>query len=383
MMQMKKNILIVDDSALMRRVTSDIINSDGRFCVTDFAKNGVEAVDLILKNYGKYAAVVLDINMPRMSGIEVLEHLNKSKVSINIIISSTVAVQGAAETIRALELGAFDFVTKPTTFSVAKNSDFGQRLLQSIAVATSTTPNIFQDRRVGVKANEQKENEVKENVQVRKVEKENVANTVTTKNGQKLVFIASSTGGPRSLHQVIPYLPKNIDAPIVLVQHMPKGFTASLANRLNELSQIKVSEAKNGDILEKGHVYIAPGGMHLKIEGDSPDNMKCNVYMGEYQNGLRPCADITLESLQGAPFEKIICVVLTGMGSDATKGIIKLNETNSIYTISQDEQSCIVYGMPRAIAEAGMSDEVLPLSKIAISITNHTGVQKNGCKSIS
>ena len=378
---MKKNILVVDDSALMRRVTSDIINADERFCVTDFAKNGFEAVDLILKNYGKYAAVVLDINMPRMSGLEVLEQLNKSKININIIISSTVAVEGAAETIKALELGAFDFVTKPTTFSVAKNSDFGQRLLQSISVATSTDVSI--DKKIANKTTEKKVSEPKVSVSNQTIIKSKEAKDVSTKNGQKLVFIASSTGGPRSLHQVIPYIPKNIDAPVVLVQHMPKGFTKSLANRLDELSHITVTEAKNGDILEKGHVYIAPGGMHLKIEGDSPNKMKCNVYMDEYINGLRPCADVTLESLQGSPFDEIICVVLTGMGSDATKGIIKLNETNSIYTISQDEESCIVYGMPRAIAEAGMSDEVLPLSKIAMSILNHTGVQKNGCKSIS
>lgn len=378
---MKKNILVVDDSALMRRVTSDIINADERFCVTDFAKNGFEAVDLILKNYGKYSAVVLDINMPRMSGIEVLEQLNKSKVNINIIISSTVAVEGAAETIRALELGAFDFVTKPTTFSVAKNSDFGDRLIQSISVATSTNKSL--EKKVVAKGEVQKEKEPKVVTPKPRVLQAEDAKNCSTKKGQKLVFIASSTGGPRSLHQVIPYIPKNIDAPVVLVQHMPKGFTKSLANRLDELSHITVTEAKNGDILEKGHVYIAPGGMHLKIEGNSPDKMRCNVYMDEYINGLRPCADITLESLKGSPFDEIICVVLTGMGSDATKGIIKLSETNSIYTISQDEESCIVYGMPRAIAEAGMSDEVLPLSKIAMSISNHTGVQKNGCKSIS
>lgn len=373
---MKKNILVVDDSALMRRVTSDIINADDRFCVTDVAKNGFEALDIILKNYRKYQAVVLDINMPRMSGLEVLEQLEKSKINkLPIIISSTVAIEGAKETIRALELGAFDFVTKPDSFTGARNSDFGSNLISRLVVATGLEQTLEIDK-------EQPKDSLSKRTQ-RNITKEADKSGLVIHNsrkdvvpGSKAVFIACSTGGPKSLHSVIPYIPKGLDAPVILVQHMPEGFTQTLATRLNELSEITVTEAKDGDILEKGHVYIAPGGKHLRINGDSIDNMKCEVYMDDYHNGLRPCADITLESLMNSPYEEITCVVLTGMGNDATQGILNLRKTNNLYIISQDEASCIVYGMPRAIEKTGLVNEVVPLSKIAISISNHVGVQK-------
>ncbi len=362
---MKKNILVVDDSALMRRVTSDIINADERFEVTDFAKNGFDALDMILSNHGKYAAVVLDINMPRMTGLEVLEQLAKSKINTKVIISSTVAVEGAKETIRALELGAFDFITKPTSYSGVRTSDFGEKIILKLECAALGLND--GDIKIDKKEFEKAISSVKDS-----------QTSVKKEKGKKLIFIASSTGGPRSLQKVIPYIPKNIDAPIVLVQHMPKGFTKSLADRLDELSEIDVTEIRDGDVLKKGHVYIAPGGYHTTFSFGKDGKVRLNVVEGTSAGGLKPCCDVTLKSLEMSVFEEITCVVMTGMGHDATRGILDIRKSNNLHIISQNEETCVVYGMPKSIEKTGCVDEVLPLEKIAISIINHVGVQKNG-----
>lgn len=191
---------------------------------------------------------------------------------------------------------------------------------------------------------------------------------------KKLVVIASSTGGPKALHKLIPMLDRNLDAPVVIVQHMPKGFTSSLAERLNEISQISVSEARDGETLQKGHVYLARGGKHLQITKNAWGMPVFHENEDEPVNGLRPAANITFESLKTLSIDRIICVVLTGMGSDGYEGIKKLKEKQSIYTIAQSEASCVVYGMPRAIVENGMADIVLPLEEISKEIIKKAGV---------
>jgi two-component system chemotaxis response regulator CheB len=190
----------------------------------------------------------------------------------------------------------------------------------------------------------------------------------------KLVALACSTGGPKSLQYVVPFLPANLDAPVVIVQHMPKGFTESLASRLNGLGDISVTEAKDGEVLEKGHVYIAPGGMHITIE------KKGGKHYIKFDDappveGLKPCANIMYKSLTMSSYDEITCVVLTGMGADGTAGIGELKNAGcNIHVIGQDKESCVVYGMPRAIAEAGLADEVVPLNKITETIIKNVGV---------
>ncbi len=190
----------------------------------------------------------------------------------------------------------------------------------------------------------------------------------------KLVIIASSTGGPKALHQVIPKLPKRLDAPVVIVQHMPKGFTATLAERLNDTSEITVSEAVDGEVLEKGHVYLAKGGTHLVLAKDMDGKIVMHEDFSEPVNGLRPCADITFSSVAALKVEKIISVVLTGMGSDGYDGIHNLRQQQKIYTIAQHKDTCVVYGMPKAIVEHGIADVVLPLHEIGSEITRKVGV---------
>ena len=190
----------------------------------------------------------------------------------------------------------------------------------------------------------------------------------------KLVMIASSTGGPKALQSVIPYISKNIPAPVVIVQHMPKGFTATLANRLNELSEIKVSEVVNYEYLENGHVYLAAGGKHLEIEQDRRGHLQFKENTSDPVGGLRPCANVTLKSIVPATLDFILCVVLTGMGADGYLGISELKENHNIYTIAQSKETCVVYGMPRAIVEHGIADAVIPLENIGREINKKMGV---------
>ena len=164
---------------------------------------------------------------------------------------------------------------------------------------------------------------------------------------------------------------------MVLVQHMPKGFTNSLAQRLNEMSKINVKEAADGDVLKKGWVYIAPGGTQMRINKHGNDYVIV-ITDEPARGGLKPCADIMYESLLDSSFDEITCVVLTGMGADGTVGIGQLGEKNTIYVISQDAASSVVYGMPKAVAEAKLSDEVKPLEEIAAAIIKNVGVLNNG-----
>ncbi len=354
---MKKNLMVVDDSALMRRIICDIINSDSKFEVKDTCKNGQEALEKL--RVERYDGVLLDVNMPVMDGLQLLEALQKEHIQTTIIMVSTLTTKDADVTIRALELGATDFVTKPENISEARGKDFSDSLLV-ILNAVITTGNYKQafskPKPVAITAPPK-------------------ATAARVSKGSKLIALASSTGGPKSLQSVIPYLPAGMDAPMVLVQHMPAGFTKSMADRLNELSKVNVKEAEDGDILRKGWVYIAPGGRHMKVEATADGKHKIRLTDEPAISGLRPCADVMYKSLENSRFDHITCVVLTGMGSDGTKGINGLKKAGrQIYTISQDKDSCVVYGMPKAIAESGASDEVVSLEKVAESIIKNVGV---------
>lgn len=366
---MKKNILVIDDSALMRRVISDIIESDSRFQVLDTAKNGLEGYELVTRNHKKYHAIILDINMPKMNGIEFLEQIGKLKIEIKVIVVSTVAKEGAKETIRALELGAFDFVTKPTSLFEAKEDIFRKKIISCLEYATEKKQIETKSRTMsGVPFVTSKLRNTKSKTDSNKTKE-------GRGNGKKLIALACSTGGPRALHTLIPKLPANLDAPMIIVQHMPEGFTNSLAERLNVMSAIKVKEAEDGELLKNGYVYIAKGGKQLRVKQVQGDGYKIVLTSEGARNGLKPCADIMYESLVYSSYEEIICVVLTGMGSDGTKGIIQLSEKNDIYSIAQDAASSIVYGMPKVFYESGLVDEVLPLDEVADAIERHVGVR--------
>ncbi len=359
---MKKNILVIDDSALMRRVISDIIEADHRFRVIGAAINGLAGISMLQENAGKVDAVILDINMPRMNGLEVLEEIKKQKIDTKVIVVSAVTTQDAVETIRALELGAFDFVTKPEGLEELRSNAFSDRLLNCLAVATksiiSETP--------GDIASEIGESEPA-------VIKKRHLKPVLAK--EKLVAIACSTGGPKALHTIIPSLPKELDAGVVIVQHMPEGFTRSLANRLNTISNIPVKEAEDGEILRKGRVYIARGGCHLCVTKDDKGNHILRFCNEAPRFGLVPCADVLYESLIDTDYDEITCVVLTGMGSDGSAGISKLYYKKNIHVIAQDSKTSVVYGMPRMIKATGLVDKEVSLDEVSDAIIKNVGVQ--------
>lgn len=385
---MQKKVLIVDDSALMRRVLSDIINSDPRFQVTKVAVNGLEAFLLLTQQNETYDAIILDINMPQMSGIELLEQLEQKKIKATIIIVSTLAKEGAKETIRALELGAFDFVTKPESFFEVKSDKFKDKIISCLETATKLY-------NLNVKETPKTEKSSKPEISPvkpftadtafsfrREAAAARIPNPAADKPiksrtgaGKKLIAIACSTGGPKALQQVIPKLSASLGCSVLIVQHMPEGFTASLANRLNEISMVRVKEAEHLEGLADGTAYIAKGGYQMRFGCLEQGREVLTITQEAAKNGLKPCADYMFESLAESGFSEIICVVLTGMGGDGTYGIRKLKEKKNIYVIAQDEETSTVYGMPKVVKDAGLVDEVVPLEQVAGAIQRSLGVQ--------
>ena len=357
-----KKVLVVDDSALMRRVLCDIIKSDERFYIEDRATDGVEALDLLTRK--NYDVVVLDVNMPRMNGLELLRELQRKKISARVVMASTDTREGAQTTLDALELGALDFIHKPDNASDCKDKSFKEHFLDILNVASESRPPEYET------TEQIKEEKATVDKMVELVKKH--SSQVT---GKKVVAIASSTGGPKALQSVIPLLPENLGAPVLIVQHMPKGFTKTLAERLNTLSKIQVKEAEEGDVLENGHAYLAMGGRHMNVI-PAPSNKYAIHYTDEpLREGVRPCANYMYESLSNSNFDEVVCVVMTGMGADGTKGILSLRENRNTYIIAQEESTCAVYGMPRSIVNAGVTNQIVPLDQIAQEIILNVGVK--------
>ncbi len=358
---MGKKILVVDDSALMRRVACDIIKSDSRYDTPDLGHDGEEALRMIKAK--RYDAVVLDVNMPKMDGITLLRELKKANIKTHTMMFSTLTGEGSVQTIQALELGAMDFIKKPDNYRDASGEEFTKQFLDILAVVSGAGSAIAPHRMK--ETSEELKAQSKAPVMLRK--------RAAPAGGEKIVAIASSTGGPKALQSVIPLLPGNLNAPVVIVQHMPAGFTKSLAERLDQLSKVHVKEAEEGDVLEKGHVYIAPGGKHMKL-AKSGNHTRIYFTMEPTREGVRPAANYMYESLADTAYGEICCVVLTGMGADGTEGIKNLIKSKNLYIISQDEKTCAVYGMPKAIANTGLVNEVHPLLKIADAVAKEVGV---------
>lgn len=355
---MIKKVLIIHSSALMRSVLSDIINTDEGLEVTDCAESCLTALEKVKTN--QYDCIILDCITPRMTGTEFLKNIAGIMLNSAVVVLSNSSDAGNVETLKCLELGAFDFIKLPSSFNDMKQAEFRKNVLDTVYSA--------------LKAKEDKTNGSK-NSNIPKVAKVIKKGVGMTPGNKKLIAIACSTGGPKALQQVIPYIPANVNAPILVVQHMPKTFTGSLAERLDSLSKIKVKEAEEGDILEKGVVYIAKGGYHMAVEENAQGNHRIRILDDPPRVGLKPCADVMYESLTESGYEQIICVVMTGMGSDGTNGIGKLKTKKNVYVIAQNQESSTVYGMPKAIYDAGLVDEVHPLWSLAEAVTRITGVR--------
>lgn len=363
-----KKILVIDDSPLMRRVISDIINATKEYYVAYTATNGIEGL-AIIKEHDDIMAVFCDIIMPGMDGISLLRIIKEEGIKIPFVMCSS--SNDTQNTIAALECGAIEFIKKPKNI-YHHSKFFDGRIYKALKIAEEVIVKGYTESRIIVPVETEPESKILENVNSQPVMQ--VKDKPEQKNHHsKLVALVCSTGGPRALQHVIPKLPKNLAAPVLIVQHMPVGFTASLAARLDELSQISVKEAEDGERISNGVCYIAKGGTHLAVTSEH------GITRIKFDDtppivGLKPCGNIMYDSLHKVPYDEIVCVVLTGMGADGTKGIQELSKHKPIYVIAQDEKSSTVYGMPKAIYDVGLTDCVCDINKVAQEITKKVGV---------
>lgn len=355
-----KKILLIDDSALMRRIICGIINADNRLRIEDTAADGLEGLELLQKK--TYDLVLLDMIMPRMDGIAFLKEYGRLNMSTKVILVSTTAGEGKAGTIEALSLGAVDFVKKPDDITGMSRDKFQKHLIQ---VVHSVLLDDIRKTPYAPMGGLLSKPQIKTGI-------------LPSAGSKKAVAIASSTGGPKALMDVLPYLPFELDAPVFLVQHMPAGFTQSLASRLDTVCDMHVVEADDGMAVQKGTIYIAKGGYHMGVECKAGIH-RIRIYDGPNREGVKPCANNLYESLAKTNYDHITCVVLTGMGADGTEGILNLKKEKPVYVITQTQETCAVYGMPRCADMAGLTDEKRPLPQIAEAILKNVGVKKDGC----
>lgn len=340
-------VLVVDDSAFMRFAISQQLNEDPDIQIIGTAGDGREALRLIPQLQPD--VITLDVEMPRMDGLSTLREIMKD-FPRPVIMFSGLTSEGTAETIQSLMLGAVDFISKPANRLDIRNAM--EEMAGKIKIAAKAKVRSFPQRHTTplppITANIPEK-------PVRPYEK-----------NAPVILIGSSTGGPGALNEIIPALPASLSSPVVIVQHMPAGFTRSLAERLNSLSPLKVKEAEPGDRLLVGQVLLAPGGFHMTLD----ENEQVALNQKPAVHGVRPAIDVTLASLVQRFNRNILAVILTGMGSDGTHSASLLHNLGG-HVIAEHESTCIVWGMPRSVLEAGAANDVLPRNKIARAI-EHT-----------
>lgn len=335
-------VMVIDDSALVRKFLSETLNSDPEIQVSATAMNPVFALEKLSR--GDLPDVItLDVEMPEMDGVTFLQELSP-RYAIPVIMFSSVTESGAEITLNALSRGAFDFVTKPKGSLQDSMEELKQQLIPKIKEAF-----LYQKRK-------------KEKRESRKATGASPvlqsSPLAGLKKDSKLVVIGSSTGGTHALETIITRMPPHFP-PVLVVQHMPPKFTQNFASRLNQMSQVKVKEAQNGDVLAPGHVYIAPGDFHMELK----DKKSLMIHQGERVNRHRPSVDPLFYSAARFWGKDTLGVILTGMGNDGVEGMKALKAAGS-YNVAQDEETCVVFGMPREAIRAGVVDAVLPLPEI-------------------
>ncbi|MGO1468771.1 MAG: protein-glutamate methylesterase/protein-glutamine glutaminase [Tissierella sp.] len=328
---MDKRLMVVDDSAFMRKIISDSIKDVEGIKVAGIARNGIDALEKIDRL--KPDIITLDIEMPKLNGIETLKEI-KNNYDIPVIMLSSITKTDT--TIKALELGAIDFIEKPENLN--ENLDKFKNELELKVGSLVACKNCTNNER----------------------KKISLSNDISKTNA---IVIGASTGGPKALVYLIENLP-SINIPIFITQHMPKGFTLSFAERLDKLTGARVVEAKDNMKIENGTIYIAPGDFHMRLENGS-----IKLSKEEKLHGVRPAVDYLFESAAKTYREKLVGIILTGMGRDGTDGMKKIKEKGGT-TIAQDEATSVVFGMPGSAIENGLVDEVLSLENISKTLNN-------------
>jgi two-component system chemotaxis response regulator CheB len=381
-------ILVVDDSAFMRKVLSDLFKSQPDFEVVDIGRNGAEALEKVKQHSPD--VVTLDVEMPVMDGLTALEQIMAVKPTPVVMVSSLTKA-GADATIKALSLGAVDFVAK-SAGSISRIDEIEKDLLQKcreaagvsgsrlrVAPMIASKPVKIPERTTAPTPSE-KPIFVERPPTLEKTAPSIVRTTpvfgAISGVDDWIVAIGTSTGGPRALQEVLTRLPGNLPCPTVIVQHMPPGFTKSLAERLNTLSELTVKEAADNDRLVAGTVYIAPGDFHLTLRREASGTyVKLNKEPAI--GGLRPAVDPMMVSVAETYGTKAVGVILTGMGHDGAKGMQAIKRLQG-RTIAEDQSTSVVFGMPKAAIEAGVVDTILPLPQVAEGIVQC--LKKGGLK---
>jgi two-component system, chemotaxis family, protein-glutamate methylesterase/glutaminase len=359
----KIRVLIVDDSAFMRKLISDFLSEHPEIEVIGSARNGEDAVKKFREM--RPDVITLDVEMPKLNGLDVLKIIMQERPLPVVMLSSTTK-EGADTTLQAIQAGAVDFVAKPSGSISIDLHKVKTELIQKVLSAS--------------KANLSKINSQHEPRTVRKqlsiaIEPEKkpaeaLYNRRFSQESKKIVCIGTSTGGPRALQQVLTSLPKDICVPVLVVQHMPPGFTKSLASRLDSLSEITVKEAEDGELLQKGTAYIAPGGFHLEVKSVGPA-LAISLSQSPPRNGHRPSVDVMFESVSTIQNYSKIAVIMTGMGADGSKGLVELKKNGMVKAIAESQDTSIVFGMPKAAIATNMVDEVANVDHIADTIMNY------------
>jgi len=345
----KIRVLVVDDAVVMRRLIANVLESDPELELAGVAANGRLALARIPQVNPD--VITLDVEMPEMNGIEAVTEIRKLYPKLPVIMFSTMTQRGAVATLDALARGATDYVTKPA--NVGSISEGIGRLqgelipkIKAYAYGVSRLPAAAPPLAL------------------------HPASPAHPPAKVSIVAIGSSTGGPNALHGIIPALPGDLGVPVVIVQHMPAVFTELLAGRLNEVSQLRVHEARDGQPVEAGHVYIAPGGRHMILASEN-GKLRARLNDDPPENSCRPAVDVLFRSVSRTCGAGTLGVVLTGMGQDGMRGAQWIREAGG-QVLAQDRDSSVVWGMPGAVAEAGLADELVALSGVAATVIRRT-----------
>lgn len=344
-------VLIVDDSAFMRNALSSMLSSDPNIKIIGTARDGLDAIEKVATL--KPDVVTMDIEMPKMDGITALRHLME-KNPVPVIMVSSLTIEGAKATLDALELGAVDFIPK----------NLADLSINIVKIKEILIEKIKQIGKKDIRKDiSRKRTFVKTSPPSFKIQ-----STATGGRRIGLVAIGTSTGGPGALHQIIPEIPADFPVPIVIVQHMPANFTKPFAERLNQLSKITVKEAEEGESLKPGFAFVAPGKGHMTLKRRGIDTI-ANISTATEDFIYKPSVDALMLSVAECYPGRALGVILTGMGNDGLKGFTAHKKAGG-KVFAQDENSCVVFGMPKAVIEAGLADKVLPLEEIPGEIIN-------------
>lgn len=370
MLGMKKlRVMVVDDTIVYRKAVSDIMEELPEVELVGVAHNGKIAMSKI--SMLKPDLITLDIEMPVMNGLEVLDEIRKNNLNVGAIMLSTLTAEGGEMTLKALELGAFDFILKPQSKNLAEGKNQIKKLIHPMIKAYARSrysSRLLGQTRSGTRT-------AREPLRPLTIKEGAERKTPTTsiqagnyRGKSEIIAIGVSTGGPNALANVLPLLPGNIGVPIVMVQHMPPVFTKSLAQSLDKKCALSVKEAEDREPLKNNTVYIAPGGKQMKLVASTDGlNRQIKITNDPPENSCKPSVDYLFRSVADYYVGRTTAVIMTGMGSDGTKGLEVLRQKGA-HIIAQNEATCVVYGMPKIPIESGMANVVAPLNRIADEI---------------